>query len=76
MIFDTVSRSWEITKLSFSVIRQDMELLLFPLLGGIASILFVAAMLVPSLAIQLMDEATWEGFPVLFVMRARKRAAS
>ena len=31
------SRSWEITKLSFSVIKQDKELLLFPIFSGIFS---------------------------------------
>ena len=43
------SRSWEITKLSFSVIRQDKELLLFPFLAGIFSITFILAMLFPTL---------------------------
>ncbi len=43
------SRSWEITKLSFNVMRQDNELLLFPLLAGVFSLLFIAAVLFPTI---------------------------
>jgi hypothetical protein len=42
------SRSWEITKLSFSVIGKDRELLLFPILGGFFSLLYMAAIVVPT----------------------------
>ena len=37
-MFNTFGRSWELTKLSFRVIKEDKELLLFPLLGGLFSI--------------------------------------
>ncbi|MFO7711460.1 MAG: DUF6159 family protein [Candidatus Woesearchaeota archaeon] len=43
------SRSWYITKLSFRVIGKDKEMLLFPLLGGIFSILFLLAMVFPTI---------------------------
>jgi len=43
------SRSWEITKLSFNVIKQDKELILFPFLAGIFSLIFMAAMIIPSI---------------------------
>lgn len=42
------TRSWEITQLSMSVMKKDKELLLFPLIGGIFSILFLIAMLFPT----------------------------
>lgn len=42
------SRSWAITKLSFGVINADREMLLFPLLGGIFSALYAAAVMVPT----------------------------
>ncbi len=48
-MFETFSRSWEITKLSFNVIKKDSELLLFPLLSGIFSIVFILIMLFPSI---------------------------
>jgi len=43
-------RSWEITKLSFDVMKQDKKLFLFPILGGIFSVLFLIAMVFPLLA--------------------------
>lgn len=49
-------RSWEITKLSFGVIKKDKELLLFPLLAGIFSSIFAVAMVWPSIIVQFMDQ--------------------
>jgi hypothetical protein len=43
------SRSWEVTKLSFSIMRADKELFLFPLLGALFSFLFFLAMVVPTI---------------------------
>jgi hypothetical protein len=43
------SRSWEITKLSWDVIMKDKELLLFPVLSGIFSLMFILAMVFPSI---------------------------
>ncbi len=43
------SRSWEITKLSFNIIKQDKELLLFPLLSGFFSLLFLISMVLPTI---------------------------
>ncbi|USN43928.1 MAG: hypothetical protein H6500_06080 [Candidatus Woesearchaeota archaeon] len=45
----TFSRSWKLTKLSFSVIGKDKELLLFPLLSGVFSLLFLLALIVPGI---------------------------
>lgn len=42
------SRSWEITKLSFNVIKQDKELLAFPFLSVIFSAAFILAIIFPS----------------------------
>ena len=46
---DKFSRSWEITKLTFSIIKNDKTMLLFPLLSSIFSILFVLALIVPAI---------------------------
>lgn len=43
------SRSWAITKLSFEVMMADKELFLFPLFGGIFSILFLLALIFPAI---------------------------
>ena len=55
-MFETFSRSWKITKLSFDVIMKDKELLLFPLLAGIFSILFMVAMLFPSIITSFLKD--------------------
>jgi hypothetical protein len=41
------SRSWEITKASFNVIKKDKELIWFPILSGIFSLMFIIAMIFP-----------------------------
>jgi uncharacterized membrane protein len=46
---NTFSRSWQITKLSFKVISKDKKLLLFPLISGIFSILFLIFLVFPML---------------------------
>ena len=46
---DKFKRSWEITKLTFSIIKNDKVMLLFPLLSSIFSILFVLALVVPAI---------------------------
>lgn len=55
MVIDTFKRSWHITKLSFSVIWQDKELLLFPILSSIFSILFVIAMIFPTFVMEIIQ---------------------
>lgn len=49
-VFD---RSWQLTKLSFGVIKQDKEMLLFPVLAGFFSLAYSAALLVPTVVVKL-----------------------
>lgn len=49
------SRSWQITKLSFSVINKDRELLIFALLSFVFSGIFSLAMIVPSILPDIID---------------------
>lgn len=49
------SRSWQITRLTFSVINKDRELLWFALLSFFFSTLFAVAMIVPSVLPALMS---------------------
>ena len=72
---NVISRSWEITKLTFSIIGQDKEMLLFPLFASIASVLFVAAIFIPSGVLQFFGEsdvagAAWGAveYSILFVV--------
>jgi len=56
-MFDRLSRSWELTKASFGVLSADKELLVFPLLSGLASILVLLTFAVPAILAGLGDRA-------------------
>lgn len=49
-------RSWEILKLSLKVMKHDKELFLFPIVGGIFSLLFIIAMIFPTIVVSLASE--------------------
>jgi membrane-anchored glycerophosphoryl diester phosphodiesterase (GDPDase) len=49
-------RSWAITRASFGVIGKDKEMLWFPVLSGFFSLLFAAALLVPSFVLQVVEK--------------------
>ncbi len=49
-MFERFSRSWELIKASGNVLRQDKELLVFPLLSSIAAILVAVSFIVPLVA--------------------------
>ena len=50
-------RSWAITRTSFGLIGKDKEMIWFPVLSGIFSLLFAAALLVPTWVLQLIEQA-------------------
>jgi hypothetical protein len=56
-MFDRLSRSWELTKASAAVLSADKELLVFPLLSGVASLLVLATFAVPAFLAGLADTA-------------------
>lgn len=63
---EVFKRSWHITKLSFGVVRQDKEMLLFPVLAGIFSLLYSVLLLYPSI---IVDMNTSDGIgPVEIVL--------
>jgi hypothetical protein len=68
------SRSWEITKLSFGVIKHDKELLLFPILAIIFSLIFIIVVLFPSVLAGIItinkDEIGLLGYIILFILYA------
>lgn len=53
-MFESIKNSWAMTKASFEVMKKDKELFLFPILGGIFSILFVIAILFPTVIAALL----------------------
>jgi hypothetical protein len=54
------SRSWMLTKLSFRVIGQDMELLLYPLIAVILSVGWLVALLFPTLWLEMSRDGSIE----------------
>jgi Family of unknown function (DUF6159) len=54
-MFDRLSRSWELVKASWSVLQQDRELLVFPLISSIAMLLVVACFALPLLGTGALD---------------------
>lgn len=54
-MFDKVSRSWHLVKASAGVLRDDKELLLFPVVSSVATLLVAATFLLPILGLGLFD---------------------
>jgi hypothetical protein len=60
-MFERFSRSWALIKASASVLKQDKELLLFPLLSAIATLLVVACFALPLFGFGALDGLSDEG---------------
>ena len=74
-MFTRLSRSWELIKASGAVLRQDKELLLFPLFSSIATLVVAATFIVPLIltgtferSIAPGDETTYMVFLFLFYL--------
>lgn len=57
-MFARFSRSWQLVKASGTVLRQDKELLLFPVFSAIATLIVSASFLIPLFYTGAFDEAT------------------
>lgn len=60
-MFEKFSRSWDLVKASASVLRSDKELMLYPILSSLATLLVMATFALPIFALKLFDN----GFNVL-----------
>ncbi|MCC7248103.1 MAG: hypothetical protein IT473_05720 [Lysobacter sp.] len=60
-MFEKFSRSWGLVKASASVLRSDKELMLYPILSSVATLLVMATFALPIFALKLFDN----GFNVL-----------
>lgn len=54
-MFQRLSRSWSLVKASASVLRQDKELLVFPILSLVSLGLVLAAFAVPTIALGILE---------------------
>ena len=60
------SRSWKITKISFGVISKDKELLIYPFLAAIFSMLFSFAILFPTIFFAWIENGVPEDMSTAF----------
>ena len=54
-MFDKISRSWTLVKASAAVLRSDKELLLFPVISSIATLVATATFLLPVIGLRLFE---------------------
>lgn len=54
-MFDKLSRSWGLVKASAAVLHSDKELMLFPVISTIATLIVLATFAIPTFALHLFD---------------------
>lgn len=60
-MFETFSRSWELVKASWHVLRADKELIVFPIVSTLGMIVVTILFAVPAIGAGLFDAATQRG---------------
>src|SRR4249919_268373 len=60
-MFERFSRSWELAKASASVLQSDKELLVFPLMSGLAALVVMAPFVVPIYTFRLFEHGIGVG---------------
>jgi len=60
-MFEKLSRSWELVKASAAVLRSDKELMLFPVISGIATLIVLATFLLPMFALRIFADGIGVG---------------
>lgn len=55
-MFEKLSRSWELVKASAAVLRSDKELMLFPVISGVATLVVLATFLLPMFALRIFAD--------------------
>ncbi len=63
-MFDKLSRSWGLVKASAAVLRSDKELMLFPVISGLATLVVLATFVLPVTALRMFSD----GFGVAAVV--------
>ncbi|MFH1972745.1 MAG: DUF6159 family protein [archaeon] len=64
-ITSVFKNSWEITKTTFHVMKEDKELILYPILAATFSVMFVVALLFPTIIIGFLTKAVTPVFGFL-----------
>ena len=65
MFFGNISQTWELMGQSWDVLKQDKELLIFPLVSGLYCLLVIASFAIPSIMSDswMPPAAEQEGLP-------------
>ena len=61
---ERIKRSWELAKASLEVLKQDKELLIFPLISAVVMFFITLTFLVPTLVGNVLDNILARGMPV------------
>jgi len=64
-VFESISRSWQILGETWGVLRKDKELMLFPVLSGIVTIIVVLSFIIPFLFLGLSASFSQESAVIL-----------
>ena len=68
-MFENISRSFTLIKQSWEILKQDKELLLFPILSGVITLILFASLILPLVFAELYAQAnTALGTPLLYFM--------
>ncbi len=67
-MFDRIANSWELVKASAAVLRADKELIVFPIVSGLASLLVTITFAVPMILTNGFDAIAAEGGQVLGII--------
>lgn len=67
-MFDRISNSWRLVKASWAVLQADKELMLFPLISFLASIVVIITFAVPFIGAGLFDALLGEDGPGILSM--------
>ena len=60
-MFDRLSRSWHLVKASWAVLKQDQQLLVFPLISALAALVVVVSFALPLLGLGAIDGLSGRG---------------
>ena len=55
-MFEKISRSWDLVKASAAVLRSDKELMLFPVISGVVTLVVLATFLLPMFALRIFAD--------------------
>jgi len=61
---ERIQRSWELVKASFEVLKQDRELILFPIVSGAIMFFVTLTFLIPTLVGNFFDNLFVNGIPI------------